>query len=157
MNKMDGVFFERAKDSLTHSRINYMNMAGIIPVIVEERHIATRLPANYMHMNHVGIVYAGSFFVFAEATGATLIKCTYAGKFTPIIKSVSIDYVRPATEDICIDLTMSEEDAESRIAYIEEPGRPQYPIDIPIKTASGFLCANVHIVFYLIKKKDGEN
>lgn len=157
MNEMNGDFFEQAKDNLNHSRINYMNMAGIIPIVVEERHVATRLPANYMHMNHVGIVYAGSFFVLAEATGATLIKCTYAGRFVPMIKSVSIDYIRPAAEDICIELSMSEEEAESRIAYIEEHGKGRYPMDIPVKTESGELCANVHIVFYLIKKKEAEN
>lgn len=95
MEAMDSAFFEAAAESLNHSKINYMNMAGIQPVTVEERHVVTRLPANYMHMNHVGIVYAGSYFVFAEASGATLIKCTYAGRYTPIIKSCSIDYVRP--------------------------------------------------------------
>ena len=80
MEAMDSAFFEAAAESLNHSKINYMNMAGIQPVTVEERHVVTRLPANYMHMNHVGIVYAGSYFVFAEASGATLIKCTYAAR-----------------------------------------------------------------------------
>ena len=60
MEAMDSAFFEAAAESLNHSKINYMNMAGIQPVTVEERHVVTRLPANYMHMNHVGIVYAGA-------------------------------------------------------------------------------------------------
>ena len=120
MPEMDKAFFDAAKENLNHSKINYMNLAGIIPVTVEERHVATRLPANYMHMNHVGIVYAGSYFVFAEASGATLIKCTYAGAYVPIIKSVNVD-----------------------------------PMDIAISNSDGETCANMHIVFYLIKKQEG--
>ena len=120
MEAMDSAFFEAAAESLNHSKINYMNMAGIQPVTVEERHVVTRLPANYMHMNHVGIVYAGSYFVFAEASGATLIKCTYAGRYTPIIKSCSIDYVRPAARDLFIDLSMDEDTAREKILALRE-------------------------------------
>ena len=44
------------------------------------------LPVKEMHMNHVGIVYAGSYFVFAESAGASLIFAAYAEKknYTPI-------------------------------------------------------------------------
>lgn len=157
MAEMTQEFFDAAKESLNHSKINYMNMAGILPVTVEERHVATRLPANYMHMNHVGIVYAGSYFVFAEASGATLIKCTYAGAYTPIIKSCSIDYVRPAKKDLLIDISISEEQAKEKIAYIEEHGKGSYPLDIPVMDLDHELCATVHIVFYLIKKQEGHN
>ena len=128
MEAMDSAFFEAAAESLNHSKINYMNMAGIQPVTVEERHVVTRLPANYMHMNHVGIVYAGSYFVFAEASGATLI--------------------------IFIDLSMDEDTAREKIAYIEEKGRGRYPLDIPVKDAGGELCATVHIVYYLIRNHE---
>lgn len=155
MPEMDKAFFDAAKENLNHSKINYMNLAGIIPVTVEERHVATRLPANYMHMNHVGIVYAGSYFVFAEASGATLIKCTYAGAYVPIIKSMNVDYVKASKGDLFIDLTISEQEAAEKIAYIEEHGRGQYPMDIAISNSDGETCANMHIVFYLIKKQEG--
>lgn len=151
MPEMDGAFFAAAADNLSHSRINYMNMAGIQPVVIEERHVATRLPANYMHMNHVGIVYAGSYFIFAEASGATLIKCTYASRYTPIIKSCSVNYIKPASGDLSIDISISEEAASEKIAYIEEKGRGRYPMEIPITDAGGELCATAHIVYYLIR------
>ena len=155
MSKMDQEFFDAAGYNLNHSKVNYMNLAGIIPEVIEERHIKTRLPANYMHMNHVGIVYAGSYFVFAEASGATLIKCTYGGEYVTIIKSVEVDYVKPSKSDIIIDISMTEQEAAEKIAYIVEHGKGQYPMDIPIRSADGELCANVHIVFYLFKKQEG--
>lgn len=152
MQEMNQAFFEEAKYSLQHGKINFLNVAGVIPEIVEERHARICLPANSMHLNHVDIVYAGSFFVLAESAGATLIKCTYAGKYVPIIKSVSIDYMKPSKDDLVVDISMTEEEAKERIAYVEEHGKGQYPMDIPVMNASGVHCANVHIVYYLMPK-----
>jgi len=84
MAEMNAAFFEEAKYNLQHGKINFLNVAGLIPEVAEERHVVVRLPANSMHLNHVNIVYAGSYFVLAESSGATLIKCTYAGKYVPI-------------------------------------------------------------------------
>ena len=152
MAEMNAEFFAQAKTDLTHGKINYLNVAGVIPEMVEERHVVTRLPAGSMHMNHVGMIYAGSFFVLAEATGATLLKCTYAGAYTPIIKSATLDYMKPATTDLVVDISMTAEEAKDRIAYVEEHGKGQYPMDIPVMDANGVHCANVHIVYYLMKK-----
>ena len=104
MAEMNAAFFEEAKYNLQHGKINFLNVAGLIPEVAEERHVVVRLPANSMHLNHVNIVYAGSYFVLAESSGATLIKCTYAGKYVPIIKSVNIDYrksTRGSTRSMC--------------------------------------------------------
>ena len=79
MAEMNAAFFEEAKYNLQHGKINFLNVAGLIPEVAEERHVVVRLPANSMHLNHVTIVYAGSDFVLAESSGVTLIKCTYAG------------------------------------------------------------------------------
>lgn len=153
MYKVTPEVFEAAKQSVTHGKINYLNVAGIIPELAEERHVRYRLPLTSMHINHVGIMYAGSFFVFAESTGASLIKCTYGAEYVPIIKSVSIDYLKPASTDLVIDISMTEEEAKERIAYVEEHGKGQYPMTIPVMTADGVNTANVNIVFYLMKNK----
>lgn len=152
MAEMNKEFFEEAKYGLQHSKINYLNVAGIIPMVAEERHVVNRLPANSMHLNHVDIMYAGSYFVFAESAGAELIKCTYAGQYVPIIKSVNIDYMKPSKKDLIIDISMTEEEAKERIAYVDEHGKGQYPLDVPVMDEDGVHCANVHIVFYLMKK-----
>ena len=146
-------FFEYAKEAITHGKIQYLNDAGLAPELFEERHVVCRLPVNPVHMNHVGIAYAGSFFIVAEATGASLIKCTYGKKYVAIIKNATLDYLRPAKTDLVVDLSMTEEEAKERIAYVEEHGKGQYPLDIPVKDAEGNLCANVHITYYLMPNK----
>ena len=132
MAEMNAAFFEEAKYNLQHGKINFLNVAGLIPEVAEERHVVVRLPANSMHLNHVNIVYAG--------------------KYVPIIKSVNIDYRKPTKRDLIVDISMTEEEAKERIAYVEEHGKGQYPLDVPVMDADGVHCADVHIVFYLMPK-----
>ena len=150
MADFDKEFFENVKANLSHGKIEYLNIAGVTPEVAELRHFASRLPLQQIHMNHVGIVYAGSYFVFAESSGASLLKCTYGSAYVPIIKSVNIDYKKPCTGDLVIDISMTEEEAEERIAYVKEHGKGQYPMDIEIKDNEGNVCAIAHIVFYLM-------
>lgn len=142
---------EQTKKSITRGPITYLNVAGLIPEVMEERHVRVRLPATALHMNHVNILYAGSYFMAAEASGASLIRCTYGSKYLPIIKSCSLDYIKPAVTDLVIDLTMTEEEAKERIAYVEEKGKGRYPMEIPVHDAEGNLVAKVDIIYYLTK------
>ena len=49
-------------------------------------------------------------------------------------------------------MTMSDEEAAERIAYVNERGRGRYPMEIMVKDADGENVAKVDIVYYLIKK-----
>lgn len=147
-------YFESVREGIIHSKIEYLNAAGILPEVLEERHVVCRLPAGHMHLNHVGTMYAGSYFVFAEAAGANLLLCTYGRQYVPIIKSMSLDYLKPSQSDLIIDLSMSEPEARERIAYVAEHGKGRYPMEIPVMNAEGVHCATANIVYYLMKTPD---
>ena len=144
--------YEEKKYNLVHNcKIPYLNAAGVIPEIIEKGHVRFVLPVKDRHMNHVGIVYAGSLFVFAESAGASLIFAAYAEKknYTPIISNVSIDYLKPAKTDLIIDMTMTAEEAAEKIAPIDERGKGRYPLDVPVYDAEGTHVATAHITYYL--------
>ena len=99
---MDTAFFEKTKKDFANGPIKYLNHAGIIPEIIEERHVRFVLPIKE-HINHVGIAYAGSMFVLAESTGANLFVAVYGrDKFVPIIKAVECQYKKPCTTDMIV-------------------------------------------------------
>lgn len=150
MNDFSPEFFENAKNAITNGKIQYLNQAGLVVDKMEQRHIVTHLPVNPLHMNHVGIVYAGSYFMLAEASGASLLKCTYGSKYVAIIKSANLDYLRPAKTDLVVDISMTEEEAEERIAYVKANGKGRYPMEIPVMDSTGELCAKVNVVYYLM-------
>ena len=152
MSNFTPEFFEEVRQGIIKSPIEFLTVAGVEPLCVEERHVACKLPAGHMHLNHVGIMYAGSYFILAEATGANLLKCTYGKQYVPIIKSAELNYLKPSKKDLIIDLSMTEEEAEERIAYIKEHGKGQYPMDIQINDEDGNHVADAHIVYYLMPR-----
>ena len=144
-------FFESVKKSANQSSIKFLNMAGIIPEVAEERHIVYRLPLNDVHLNHVGMMYAGSYFVFMESAGAALLSCTYGNKYIPILKDIFLDYLRPGKTDLVADLSMTAEEAAEKIKYIEEKGKGRYPMEVTVKDMNGEVCAVAKITYYLMK------
>lgn len=145
------IYGEKKYNFVHNCKIPYLNAAGVIPEIIEKGHVRFVLPVKDRHMNHVGIVYAGSLFVFAESAGASLIFAAYAEKrnYTPIISNVSIDYLKPAKTDLIIDMAMTAEEAAEKIAPIDERGKGRYPLDVPVYDAEGTHVATAHITYYL--------
>ena len=144
--------YEEKKYNFVHNcKIPYLSAAGVVPEVIEKGHVRFVLTVKEMHMNHVGIVYAGSYFVFAESAGASLIFAAYAEKknYVPIISNVSIDYLRPAKTDLVIDMSMSEEEAAEKIAPIDQRGKGRYPLDVPMYDMESNPVATAHITYYL--------
>ena len=151
MSEFTPEFFEGVKKSITQGKIEYLNLAGVMPEVLEERHVVFKLPTEKLHMNHVGIVYAGSYLILAESAGASLIKCTYGSRYVAIIKSVELDYLKPCKGDLVVDISMTQEEAAERIAYVEEHGKCRYPLKVPVLNEAGEVCAEAGIVYYLMK------
>jgi acyl-coenzyme A thioesterase PaaI-like protein len=149
---MDQEFFEKRKKDFVNGPIEYLNLAKIIPEIIEDRHVRFVLPLTKTHVNHVGIAYAGSMFVLAEAAGANLFVALYGqDKFVPIIKGVEVKYLKPCKTDMIADLTISEEDVAAKIKPIEERGRGDYFLDVPIQSTDGEIVAEFKFNYYAIK------
>ena len=148
------VFEQKKYDFVHNCKIPYLAEAGIVPEIIEPNHVRFVLPAEH-HINHVGIIYAGSYFVLAESAGASLIFASYAPEksYTPIIANVTIDYHKPSKESLVVDMTMDKADAAERIKYVDERGMGRYPLDVPVCDMSGNLCATAHITYYLYANK----
>jgi acyl-coenzyme A thioesterase PaaI-like protein len=149
---MDSVFYENRIKNFPNGPIRYVNLAGIVPEIMEERHVRLILPVEEIHLNHVGIVYAGSMFVIAEIAGANLFVCTYGqDEFVPILKGMEIKYNKPTKKDLVIDLFLTEEEAVEKIAKARERGRGDYFLDVPIKDVDGNEVALATFNYYAIQ------
>ncbi|MEG0503887.1 MAG: DUF4442 domain-containing protein, partial [Raoultibacter sp.] len=116
----------------------YVNLAQLQAEIIEERHVRLRLPVADLHMNHVGIAYAGSEFVLAEIAGGTLFMATYGSEvFVPILKSVELKFLKPGTKDLVVDISLTPEEAQEKIQPVEERGRGDYFLEIPVYDIDG--------------------
>lgn len=146
-------YYEKRKRDFPNGPIKYVNMAGIIPEIVEERHVRFVMPVAGAHLNHVGVAYAGSMFVLAEVTGANLFMCTYGkdNNYVPILKRLDISYLKPTKSDLVIDISLTPEEAEEKIKEVKERGgKGNYFLDVPIMDIDGNHVAQASINYYAI-------
>jgi acyl-coenzyme A thioesterase PaaI-like protein len=140
-----------AMKSMLEETIPWVKDSGLAAQLLEERHVILRLPKD-RHLNHVGIVYAGSLFMLMEISGAALFACTYPmGKYIPINKEMSIKFLKMGTTDIICELSISQEKAHAMIQPIDEKGRGEWVLEMDCRDAEGTVIAT-SVCHYYIKK-----
>lgn len=148
---MDEKFFEQLAKNVGDGPTPYINLAQLQAEIVEERHVRLRLPVTELHRNHVGIAYAGSEFVLAEIAGGTLFMASYGTeKFVPILKSVECKFIKPGTKDLIAEVSLTEEEAAEKIKAVEERGRGDYFLDVPVVDIEGEQVALMSFNYYAL-------
>ena len=148
---MDQEFFEGLAKNVNDGPTPFINLAQLQAEVVEERHVRLRLPLGDLHKNHVGIAYAGSEFILAEIAGGTLFMATYGSdEFVPILKGVDIKFVKPGTKDLCVELSLTEEEAAEKIAPVRERGRGNYFLQVDVHDVDGDVVAQFDFNYYAL-------
>jgi uncharacterized protein (TIGR00369 family) len=143
------------KSSLIET-IPWVKMSDIRVDVFEKRRVRLSVPVREKHLNHVGIVYAGTHFMLMEVAGAALFVTTYGiERFIPINKGMSIRYLKPAYTDLACELTLTEEDAAARIKPVEEKGRGDWILDMTVTDETGNTVSTSQCNYYLISTGSG--
>jgi len=131
--------------------IPWVKDSGLSAEVLEARHVVLRLPKD-RHLNHVGIVYAGSLFMLMEIAGAALFACTYPyGKYIPINKGMDIKFLNMGVTDILCELSITEEDAKEMLRPIDEKGKGEWVLEMDCRDTEGTIIAK-SVCHYYIKK-----
>ena len=140
-----------AMKPMIEGSIPWIKSSGLTAELLEERHVVLRVPMEG-HLNHVGVVYAGSLFMLMEIAGAALFGCTYPlGTYIPVNKEMSIKFLKMGITDIICDLTISEEKAVEMIKPIDEKGRGEWVLEMDCRNTEGEVIAT-SVCHYYIKK-----
>lgn len=92
--------------------------------------------------NHIGTVYAGALYALAEIPGGTLFSTTFdPRRYYPIVKEQTIRFRRPATTDLSVEMTMTEEEAAAIAATADAEGKADYERTVEILDADGTVVA----------------
>ena len=82
---------------------------GLTFVEVEANRLSVSMPLEG-NANHAGILYAGSLFTLAECAAGVLFLNHYdSSRIAPICAGMDIRFRRPATSDVSLTLTISDE------------------------------------------------
>lgn len=142
---------EQVKQMFENSPVKWLGLSGMYLENIEERYVKLVMPLGDLHLNHVGIAYAGSMFAIMELGGALLFQSTYGlDKYVPILKKVEIHYLRPTDKDLVVELRLSEEEAREKIKLIEENGKGDYFLEVLLKDMEGKELAKATINYYIV-------
>jgi len=131
--------------------IPWVKDSGLSAEVLEPRHVVLRLPKD-RHLNHVGIVYAGSLFMLMEIAGAALFACTYPyGQYIPINKGMEIKFLNMGVTDILCELSITEKEAKEMLRPIDEKGKGEWVLEMDCRDTEGTIIAT-SVCQYYIKK-----
>lgn len=103
--------------------------------------VAARLPAG-PNSNHFGTTYAGCLFSVAEVLGGVYASTSLVLEgAVPLVKQVTIDFLRPATTAVTARSTLSEETIARVLAETEERGKSDFQLETEVTDEQGTVVA----------------
>ncbi|WGX97825.1 YiiD C-terminal domain-containing protein [Nocardioides sp. L-11A] len=123
------------------SMIPVLDAMGVEVVEAGRNTVAARLPAA-PNVNHFGTAYAGSLFTVAEVLGGLYASTSLVLEgAVPLVKSLTIDFLRPATTDVVSRATLSDEVIDRVLAETAERGKSDFELVTEVTDAEGTVVA----------------
>ncbi len=118
-----------------------------------------RVPLNAVTRNHLGTVHAAIQWASAEVLGGIVGTALFDeddfSKLYGAVKSVSIEFLRPARSDIVAETSFSEAKAEKVRALIEDGENAEMPLDIVVCDEAGEAVATVKALYVIRPLRQG--
>ncbi|MBM3299638.1 MAG: YiiD C-terminal domain-containing protein [Deltaproteobacteria bacterium] len=140
---------DEMKKQLLETRVAFIERTGVKALELERGHVKLMAPLKG-NENHIGTMYAGALFTVAEVVvGALWLASFDVSKYYPIIKEMTIRYLRVAKSDVTIELTISEEQIGNILEEVEEEGKAEFVLEGEVKDVSGEVVATSRGVYQM--------
>lgn len=123
--------------SLIEKPFPFVERMGMKVLVLEPRKVKLFVPLKG-NENHIGSMYAGALFTIAEIPGGALFLTTFdVSCFYPVVKEMTIKFVKPARTDVTIEMAISVSEAERIEAEAEKKGKAEFVLEGEVKDANG--------------------
>lgn len=100
--------------------------------------------------NHIGTMYAGALFTCAEIPGGALFLSSFdTQKCFPVVKSLDLKFLKPATSDLRVEVTLSEDEIARINTDLAAHGKAEFILEGDLTDAQGVVVAHSHGVYQL--------
>lgn len=114
--------------SIVHQAVPILGQMGIEIVESTPGRAVALLPFE-PNRNHVGTSYAGSLFSVAEVLGGALALSSFTlDCYAPLVRSMSIDYLKPALGAVRASVEISAEEIERVLAEAVAKGKADFEL-----------------------------
>jgi len=119
--------------SFIEKPFDFVERMGLRVIELEPRNVKLSVPLQG-NENHIGTMYAGALFTIAEIPGGALFLTTFdVSRFYPVIKEMTIRFIKPAKTDVTIGMVMSVSEAKKIVSEAEKNGKAEYVLEGEIK------------------------
>lgn len=140
-----------SRDTLqsVESKIEFIRRMGLQVVAVRKGYAKLFAPLAG-NENHIGIMYAGAIFSLAEFLGGVFCWSSFnQKKFFPIVKQMSIRYIRPVQTDAYVEIQIPDDEIRRIETEAESKGKSEFELIVEIKDCTGDTVAATTGVYQL--------
>lgn len=143
----------REQVQVLQSIVKIIEKMGIRIVEMRDRHAKVLLPIE-PNVNHIGMIYAGSLFSVGEYIAGPIFVASFDYiRFYPVVKAINIQYRRPATTDVTVEVTLGQAEVDAIQCEAEANGKADWKMDLEVKNEAGETCCLLQGVWQLRKAK----
>ncbi len=134
---------------LVENKIAFVERMGLKVLALTSGYVKLWAPLRG-NENHIGSMYAGALFTLAEIPGGALILTTFdPTKCYPIIKELTIKFIRPAQSDVTTEISLSQEEVDRIVREISDNGKAEFVLRAELKDGSGTVVATSQGLYQL--------
>ena len=96
------------------------------------------------NLNHLGTLHASALNLLAETASGEFLEIhfpQYASKVLPILRSATLNYKKPATQDVYATASITPQNEEKFIQLFSKKNRASIDVEVLLKDYAGTLCA----------------
>jgi len=140
---------ESSMQEMIYAKIEFVRRTGMRVLQVRRGKVICKMPL-CGNENHRDCVYAGALFTLADITGGLLLLATFDAKqFFPILKDIQLDFIKPATTDICLSCQISDRKIAMMQAEAGRDGKASLVLEAPLTDRSGEIVATSRGTFQI--------
>ncbi|WP_166260207.1 PaaI family thioesterase [Marinobacter salicampi] len=102
--------------------------------------------------NHFGSLYAGAYFLVAEIPGGVLSLFDLGPAYTPILKEMSLQFLKPASSDVVVEFNLDSKTLDAIKTEADNTGRAAFTLEGKLFDTGGEHVAN-STAHYRVRRK----
>jgi len=129
--------------------VAFVERIGLSAEVLERGRVRLKVPLA-QNTNHIGTMYAGALFTLAEIPGGALYLTSFdTTRFYPVVKEMTLRFLKPATTDATLEIALDEEAIEKIEGQAKDCGKAEYVLEGEIRDAAGQVVAASRGVYQL--------
>lgn len=140
---------EEAFNAALEHLVPQAHRMGVHAVELAPGRVVCRVPLEG-NGNHLNTMYAGVLFTVAEVLGGAICLPSFdLSRFYPVVKSLRIDFRKPARTDVLAETRLSDEQIADIADVADKHGKAEFTLAATLTDAAGIVVATTEGVYQL--------